>query len=256
MCLEVKGGVRNEDGVVVCGDFAFVGRVGLPGDIPAGWSGVDLLGVVHQDIWSVHIWNPVVVPVDGVVAGRLQRLDHILEVGDQVDIHLRHVAVGDQAVGGVTACGHTVPHFAAALPHQGHHLIRGIRELDVYDAARLRLERRHPVDFRVGLATLHIPGPRNQVELLLPRPNALRQIRRRRRGCRTTGRHHDHGRRRHRQSESSLHPSPSSCVFSSCAAAGLRSVSVIVRLCCRFQRSRTARPRASRTSIDDMVRFC
>ena len=83
----------------------------------------------------------------------------------------------DQAVGGVSAGGHPVPRGAAALAHQGHHLIRGVRELDIDLAAGLIGERRDPVHLGIGLSTLYVAGPGHEVQRTLPGTDALLQIR-------------------------------------------------------------------------------
>src|SRR4029077_15991818 len=161
---QVERRIGDEDGAVISGNLALVGGVGVPGRSPAGRRRIDDLRVVHQHVRAIHIGHAVVMAVDGVVPRRLQGLDDVLEVRNQVDVDLRHVAVGDQAVGRVAAGGNAIPLGAAALAHQGDHLVRGDGELYVYLATGLVGARRHPINLWVRLAALDVSGPGDQVE--------------------------------------------------------------------------------------------
>ena len=102
--------------------------------------------------------------VDRVVRLVLQALEHVLVVRDQVEVHGRDVAGGDQAQAGVA--GRRDP-VVLAGPHQGHHLVRRVAGLDVDLAAGLLLEVRHPVDLRIRGPVLDVAGPGDQVDLTL-----------------------------------------------------------------------------------------
>ena len=211
MRLQIERGVRDEDRAVVGSDLALIRGAGFPGVLPAGGRRLHDLGVVHQDIRTVHVGHAVVMAVDGVVPRRLERLDHVFEIRDQVDVDLGHVAVGDQPVGCVTAGGNAVPLGASPLPHQRHHLVGRVRELDVDLAASLGRERSDPVHLGVRLAAFDVACPRHQIQCTFTWTDAGRQIRRRlgRRGTPARRQHQCGCRRRDDVAVKSLHPSSS-----------------------------------------------
>ena len=176
MGLEIEGGVGDEDRAVVSRDFTFVRRTRFPGVLPARRRRIDDLGVVHQDVGAIHVRDAVVLAVDRVVLRRLQRRNDVLEVRNKADVHLGHVPMCDQPVGRIAAGRDAVPLSAATLTHQRHDLVGRVGEFDVDLAAGLSRKGCHPVHLRIRLATLHVSSPGHQVEIALPRTDALRQV--------------------------------------------------------------------------------
>jgi hypothetical protein len=108
--------------------------------------------------------DPVVLAVERVVGLVLERVEHVLVVRDQVGVHRHHIAALEQPSARVARCRDRV---VLSGPHQLDHLVRGVSDLDVDLTAGLLLERRHPVDLRVGGAVLDVSGPGDEVDLAL-----------------------------------------------------------------------------------------
>ena len=177
MRLQVDRRVRDEDRVVVPGELPGV-RVGLTvqrrleGDVPARGRRLHQVRVVHQEVRTVHVGHAVDVAVHDVVGvvrpgPRLQRRDHVRELGEQRRVDRGDVAAGDQHVRGVPGGGHTVVHGSPTLAHQRDHLVRSVRVLHGDLASGLVLERGDPVVVRVVRSVLGVPVPRDQLERAL-----------------------------------------------------------------------------------------
>ncbi len=106
--------------------------------------------------------------VDRVPRLVLQRGIDVRIALDQVGVDRRDVAGVDQPQRGVAGGRHPV---VLAGPHQLHHLVGGVADLDVDLAAGLLLERRHPVDGRIGGAVLGVAGPGEDVTSPSPSPS-------------------------------------------------------------------------------------
>ncbi len=140
--------------------------------VPAGGRRRHDVGVVHQEVRTVHVRHAVHVAVDDVVGVvrarfRLQRPDHVGERREERRIDRAHVATGDQPVRCITRRRHAVVHGPAALTHQRDHLVGGVRVLHRDLAARLVFERGDPVVGRIVRAVLRVPVPGDQRERIL-----------------------------------------------------------------------------------------
>ena len=96
--------------------------------------------------------------VDRVVRRALERRDEVLAVGDPRRVDRLDVLAVDQPQARVAGRRDHVVLAAAARTHQRHHLVGRAGVLRVHLAARLLLERLHPLRLRVAL-------PRDQVQL-------------------------------------------------------------------------------------------
>ena len=164
MLAQVQRRVGDVDRVVVRGDLAAVLARLVEDDVPRLGRRLDLVRVVHQQVRAAAVRHAVHLAVDAVELLVLEGVEDVLVVRDQVGVDRVHVAALDQARGGVAGGGDAV---VLAGPHQLHHLVRGVADLDVDLAAGLLLEVRHPVDLRVGRAVLDVAGPGDEVHLAL-----------------------------------------------------------------------------------------
>ena len=195
--------------------------------------------------------------------------DHrFCQFGEQLlDIDCGDSALLDEADRGVARRGEPVVQGAAALPHEGDHLVRTARFLDRLDlAASLRLEWMDPVVLGDVGTRFRVARPDDEVQLTLARANGVDDLRarRRRRLARAPGRR---GRspiaRRIRGARSTRcgdnrrggHQGRQLPVVHAPPPMTPRH-SLTRRACCRFQTSRTGRPFAASASIDDVDRFC
>ena len=171
MRLQVQRRVGDVDRVVVGRDLALVLRE-LLGRTPSSTSsGAGLtFGAPHQQVRAAAVRDAVHLAVDRVPRLVLQAGEDVGVVRDQVGVDRRDVAAGDQAQRRVARGRHAV---VLAGAHQRDHLVGGVADLDVDLAAGLLLERRDPVDLRVGRAVLGVAGPGDDVQLALARRRRL-----------------------------------------------------------------------------------
>jgi hypothetical protein len=168
--------------------------------------------VVHQHVATPLVGHAVVLAVDRMPGHVLEPGVHRPPRGDQRGVHLLHRLARDQAQRGVARGGDEVE---AALVHEGHHLVRRARGLDVDLAAGALLEAGDPVVGLVRLAALDVAGPGHDIDRPLARPERLERRRgdpRRRQNRRRDSRRHE--------LLASCHPRPRPFLAADHAAAG------------------------------------
>ena len=161
---QVDGGVGDVDRRVVGRHLARVVRRVVEDGRPRVGRRRHDLGVVHQQVGATAVRDAVGDPVDAVPRLHLQRVEDVGVVGHQVGVDRLDVAGRDQPQRRVAGGRNDV--VLAGL-HQVDHVVGGRCRLDVDLAAGLLLERRHPVDGRVGAAVLGVAGPGDDVQLAL-----------------------------------------------------------------------------------------
>jgi hypothetical protein len=250
--LEVDGGVRDVDRAVVRGDAALIARGVVEHGAPRVEVALDLVGAPHEQVRPVAVRDAVHPAAHRVPGLVLEARVDVGVVWHEVGVDRCDVTPRDQPQGRVAGGRHRV---VLARAHQGHHLVGRVADLDVDLAPRALLERRDPVDLRVGGPVLGVAGPCDQVELplaltdrgrhlrALGRLHAVARVRARARVAAAPRGHRERADRHGRRC-----PSPADHRVSSCP--GMSEV------CSSRHPTVTRAPRCPRTSAEEVSRFC
>ena len=163
--LQVNGGIRDVDRIVVHADLALVLRClsWVEHHRPRGRGRLDTVRVPHQEVSPTAVRDPVVGPVERVVRLVLEVVENRLVVRHQVGVDRGDVTTVDELRCRVARRRDAVPLAGA---HQVDHLVRGAGLLQLDLAARLLLEVGLP---RVG----DVSRPGDEVQLPLTGPDGL-----------------------------------------------------------------------------------
>ena len=136
-CLEVDGGVRDEDRIVVDGDLPLVRVVRVPDHGPAVGRRLDDVGPPREDVPAATVRYAVRLPVLRVVVLVLEPFGDVSEVGDEVRVDRRDVTPLHEPDAGVAGCRDAV---VLAGRDVVDHLVRRRAVLPPNLAARLLRE--------------------------------------------------------------------------------------------------------------------
>ncbi len=137
----------------------------------------DLVGPPHQQVRPAAVGYAVVDAVDGVVRLVLEGGEDISVARDQFHIDWLDVASLDEPQTGIAGRRDDIELLGVG-GEQAERLVRGPEHLDRGLAAGRILERRDPVDGRVGRAVLGVAGPGEDRQRSLTLADRRRQARR------------------------------------------------------------------------------